>query len=122
MPRMEISGLGVEYELLGEPGAHAVALVPGGRFSMQVGGMHELAEALVAGGKRVLLLDRPNCGVSDISFDGESESQMQAQVLTALIRALDLGPTAIGGRSGSASGSAPWRAAWAAASGDTVSV
>jgi pimeloyl-ACP methyl ester carboxylesterase len=99
MARMEVSGVGLEYELLGEPGAHAVAIVPGGRFSLQAEGVRELGEALAAGGKRVLLLDRPNCGASDISLDGDSESEMQARALTGLIRALDLGPTAIGGGS-----------------------
>jgi pimeloyl-ACP methyl ester carboxylesterase len=97
--RIDISGIGIEYELLGPEGAHAVALVPGGRFSKDADGMHELAQALVAGGKRVLLLDRPNCGASDISFNGENEQALQGRVLTELIRALNLGPTAIGGGS-----------------------
>lgn len=99
MPRVEISGIGIEYELIGERGAHAVALTPGGRFSMNHEGIRELGEALVAGGKRVLLWDRPNAGASDICFDGENESLLQAKVLTQLIRELDLGPTAIGGGS-----------------------
>lgn len=99
MSRIEISGIGIEYELLGDPGAHAVAITPGGRFSMQSAGIRELGEALVAGGKRVLLWDRPNAGASDMHFAGENESQLQAEVLTQLIRKLDLGPTAIGGGS-----------------------
>jgi pimeloyl-ACP methyl ester carboxylesterase len=97
--RIDISGIGIEYELLGPPGAHAVAIVPGGRYSMQADGVRELGEALAAGGKRVLLFDRPNCGASDISFDGDNEQALQGRVLTQLIRALDLGPTAIGGGS-----------------------
>lgn len=99
MPNIAISGIGIEYELLGDAGAHAVALTPGGRFSREMDGLRELAEALVAGGKRVLLWDRPNAGASDMYFDGPNESQVQAEVLTKLIRALDLGPTAIGGGS-----------------------
>jgi pimeloyl-ACP methyl ester carboxylesterase len=99
VPRIEISGIGIEYELLGEPGAHAVALVPGGRFSMQSEGFRALGEALAAGGKRVLLWDRPNAGASDMYFQGENESKTQAEVLCKLIRTLDLGPTAIGGGS-----------------------
>lgn len=99
MPRIEINGIGIEYELIGDDGAHAVALTPGGRFSMQMGGMRELADALVDGGKRVLLWDRPNAGASDMCFEGANESQLQAEVLTRLIRELDLGPTAIGGGS-----------------------
>lgn len=99
MPHIEISGIGIEYELLGEPGAHAVALTPGGRFSLQSAGIRELGEELVAGGKRVLLWDRPNAGASDICFEDENESKLQARVLTQLIRELELGATAIGGGS-----------------------
>jgi pimeloyl-ACP methyl ester carboxylesterase len=99
MARIEIAGLGIEYELLGPEGAHAVALTPGGRFSKDAEGMRELAEKLASGGKRVLLWDRPNCGASDISFDGENEQALQGRALTQLIRALNLGPTAIGGGS-----------------------
>ena len=32
MSRIEISGIGIEYELLGKAGAPAIALTPGGRF------------------------------------------------------------------------------------------
>lgn len=99
MPHITISGIGIEYELLGDAGAHAVALTPGGRFSMQMEGMRGLADALVAGGKRVLLWDRPNAGASDLCFEGPNESQLQAEVLIGLIRELGLGPTAIGGGS-----------------------
>lgn len=99
MPRIEISGIGIEYELLGDAGAHAVAITPGGRFSMQSLGIRELADALVAGGKRVLLWDRPNAGASDMYFEGAHESQLQAEVLIQLIRELGLGPTAVGGGS-----------------------
>ena len=100
MPRIEISGIGIEYELLGKSGAHAVALNPGGRMSKDTPGIRELAEALVAGGKCALIWDRPNCGASDICFEGENESALQERTLTQLIRALNLGPTAIGGGSG----------------------
>ena len=102
MARIEIAGLGIEYELLGDPAAPPVAVTPGGRFSKDAAGIRELGEALAAEGKRVLLWDRPNCGASDLCFEGESESKLQAQVLCGLIEALDLGPTALaGGSSGS---------------------
>jgi pimeloyl-ACP methyl ester carboxylesterase len=99
MARIEISGIGIEYELLGKPGNHAVVLNPGGRYPKSIEGLPELAEKLVAGGKRVLLWDRPNCGQSDICFEGDNESAVQGRVLTQLIRALDLGPSAVGGGS-----------------------
>jgi 2-hydroxy-6-oxonona-2,4-dienedioate hydrolase len=100
MARIEIAGLGIEYELVGPPGAPAIALTPGGRFAKDSPGLPELAQALAAGGRRVLLWDRPNCGASDISFEGESESALQARTLTALIRALELGPTTLAAGSG----------------------
>lgn len=99
MPRIAISDIGIEYELLGKPGAPAIALTPGGRLSMGSPGVRELGVALAALGKRVLLWDRPNCGASGISFEGNSESELHAQVLTQLIHALDLGPTAVAGGS-----------------------
>src|SRR3546814_2006828 len=95
MARIAIDGINIEYELLGAAGAPAIALTPGGRFAKDSVGLPELAQALVAGGRRVLLWDRPNCGASDISFDGDSESALQARVLIKLIRTLDLGPTAL---------------------------
>jgi pimeloyl-ACP methyl ester carboxylesterase len=100
MARIEISGLGIEYELLGPKDAPAIALTPGGRFAKDSPGLPELARALAAGGRRVLLWDRPNCGASDVSFDAESESSLQARTLIELIRALELGPTALAAGSG----------------------
>ncbi|TAL01947.1 MAG: alpha/beta hydrolase [Rhodospirillaceae bacterium] len=112
MARISISGIGIEYELLGRPGAPAVAITPGGRFSKDSPGLRELGEALAAGGRRVLLWDRPSCGASDICFDAESESVLHGLTLTKLIRALDLGPTAL------AAGSAGSRVSLIAASRD----
>lgn len=102
MPRITIDGIGIAYELLGKEGDPAVALTPGGRFTMDTPGLRELAEELVKGGRRVLIYDRPNCGRSDVCLRGESESEMQAEALMGLIRALDLGPTVIAGGSGGA--------------------
>ncbi len=116
MARISINGVGVEYELLGEAGAPAVAITPGGRFAMDTPGVRELGEALAAGGKRVLLWDRPNTGASDISFEGDSESIAHARALTTLIRELDLGPTAL------AAGSAGSRVSLIAASRDPDAV
>ncbi len=100
MARIQISGIGIEYELLGPKDAPAIVLTPGGRFAKDSPGLPELAQALAAGGRRVLLWDRPNCGASDISFEGESESALQARTLIELIRALELGPTAVAAGSG----------------------
>ena len=100
MARIQLSGLGIEYELIGPKDAPAIALTPGGRFAKDSPGLPELAEALAAGGRRVLLWDRPNCGASDISFAGDNESDLQARTLIELIRALKLGPTALAAGSG----------------------
>lgn len=102
MARVVLDGVGIEYELLGSEGAQAVALTPGGRFSMQAAGLKELGGLLADQGFRVLLWDRPNCGKSDLHFEGPGESAMQAQFLVKLIRTLDLGPTALWGGSAGA--------------------
>ena len=100
MANIKISGLTIEYELLGPKAAPAIALTPGGRFAKDSPGLPELGQALAAGGHRVLLWDRPNCGASDISFEAASESDLQARTLIELIRALELGPTALAAGSG----------------------
>ncbi|KLI08257.1 hydrolase [Mycolicibacterium conceptionense] len=98
---MEINGGNVVYEILGDKGDF-IALTPGGRFSKDIPGLRPLAEALVEGGYRVLLWDRPNCGKSDVQFYGQSESHMRAETLYRLITALDVGPCFILGGSGGA--------------------
>jgi len=100
MARITIAGVEIDYELIGEPGAPAIALTPGGRFPKDISGLPQLAAALAAGGRRVLLWDRPNCGASDICFDADSESALQGRTLAALIRALELGPTTLAAGSG----------------------
>lgn len=110
MARISISGIDIEYELVGDAGTPAIALTPGGRFSKDSPGLPDLARALADGGRRVLLWDRPNCGASDLSFAGNSESELQGDTLAGLIRALDLGPTAL------AAGSAGSRVSLIAAS------
>ncbi len=99
--QIEINGGNVVYEILGETGDFIV-LTPGGRFSKDIPGLRPLADALVAGGHRVLLWDRPNCGASDVQFYGYSESHMRAETLMKLITALELGPCVIAGGSGGA--------------------
>jgi 2-hydroxy-6-oxonona-2,4-dienedioate hydrolase len=98
---VEINGGNVVYEILGETGDF-IALTPGGRYSKDVPGLRPLAEELVAGGYRVLLWDRPNCGKSDVQFYGQSESHMRAETLHALITGLGIGPCIIAGGSGGA--------------------
>jgi 2-hydroxy-6-oxonona-2,4-dienedioate hydrolase len=102
MPAVEINGGSVAYEVLGDPGAPGIVITPGGRFSMEVPGLRPLAEAVAAGGMRVLLWDRPNCGRSDVQFFGQSESHMRAETLKQLMDELDFGPCVMAGGSGGA--------------------
>lgn len=99
--KIEINGGHVVYEILGKEGDFIV-LTPGGRFSKDIPGLRPLAKKLVAGGYRVLLWDRPNCGRSDVQFYGQSESHMRAETLRELITALDIGPCILAGGSGGA--------------------
>jgi 2-hydroxy-6-oxonona-2,4-dienedioate hydrolase len=98
---VNVNGGNVVYEILGKTGDFIV-LTPGGRFSKDVPGLRPLAQALVKGGYRVLLWDRPNCGASDVQFYGQSESHMRAATLQGLINALGIGPCILAGGSGGA--------------------
>jgi pimeloyl-ACP methyl ester carboxylesterase len=101
MSIIKIGELAIAYEIVGN-GKRTAAITPGGRFSKDTPGVRALAEKLAEGGFRVLIWDRPNCGESDVSFDGESESLLSADTLSALLRALRLAPALlIGGSAGS---------------------
>ncbi|WP_197509234.1 alpha/beta fold hydrolase, partial [Mycobacterium sp. E3247] len=101
MPSMEINGGNVVYEILGDAG-DLIALTPGGRFSKEIEGLRPLADALAAGGYRVLLWDRPNCGASDVQFYGQSESHMRAETLHKLVTGLGFERCILAGGSGGA--------------------
>ncbi|WP_216893043.1 alpha/beta fold hydrolase [Nocardia alni] len=101
MPTVEIHGGDIVYEILGDAG-ELIVLTPGGRYSKDFRGVRPLGEALAAGGHRVLLWDRPNCGASDVQFFGQTESHMRAEVLAGLLRTLDTGPVILAGGSGGA--------------------
>ena len=59
MPRIEINGLSIAYELIGD-GDKAITITPGGRFSKDTPGVRELAQQLAGKGYKVLIWDRPN--------------------------------------------------------------
>lgn len=103
---IEINGGHVVYEILDKTG-DLIALTPGGRFNKDIPGLRPLAHALVKGGYRVLLWDRPNCGKSDVQFYGQSESHMRAATLHTLITDLGVGPCILAGGSGGARDSMP---------------
>lgn len=99
---IEINGGNVAYEFLGPESGELIVMTPAGRFGMDLPGFRPLAEAVVAGGFRVLLWDRPNCGLSDVQLCGRSESDMRADTLAGLMAALGLGPCMLAGGSGGA--------------------
>jgi pimeloyl-ACP methyl ester carboxylesterase len=102
MATAEVNGLSLAYETVGDPGGRAWVITPGGRFTKESAGVKELAEALAAAGNQVLIWDRPNCGESDVCFEGSSESAMQADALAALLEHLGMTPAVIAGGSGGA--------------------
>lgn len=99
MAHIAVSNVEIDYELLGQPGAPLIILTPGGRYPRDTPGLPQLAQKLVEGGQQVLLWDRPNCGASDISFGGASESALHADSLAGLIDALGLDRFALAGGS-----------------------
>lgn len=99
MPRIDINGISIAYELIGE-GDKAITITPGGRFPKDTPGVRDLARELAGHGYKVLIWDRPNCGESDISFAAECESFQNADTLAGLIRALGLGKALVYGASG----------------------
>jgi pimeloyl-ACP methyl ester carboxylesterase len=100
MPIAKVNGLRIGYETIGE--GRSWVITPGGRFPKDSPGVRELAVALAAHGNEVLIWDRPNCGESDVCFEGSSESAMQADALAALLDYLDMEPAIIAGGSGGA--------------------
>lgn len=102
MATATVNGLEIAFDVVGD-GARSWVITPGGRFTRHDPGIREMAEALVAAGdNRVLIWDRPNCGESEVCFEGSSESQMQADTLAELLRHLDMTPAVIVGGSGGA--------------------
>jgi pimeloyl-ACP methyl ester carboxylesterase len=98
---VEINGLSIAYETVGDPGTPWI-VTPGGRFSKDYRRVRELAAALAGHGNRVVIWDRPNTGVSDVCFSEVDESTMHADGFAGLVAHLDLAPAVIAGGSGGA--------------------
>jgi len=109
---IEVRGGVVVFEFVGPESGEVVVLTPGGRFSKDYGGVHELAYALADGGKRVLLWDRPNCGRSDVQLYGRTESHMRAETLGLLLQQLDVDRVVAAGGSGGARDSIIFTLMW----------
>ena len=101
MAKIDINGLGIGYEIIGSGDKPAI-ITPGGRFTKETPGVRDLAENLAKSGYKVVIWDRPNSGESDVCFEGESESILNADTLAGLLRKLDMAPAlVIGGSAGS---------------------
>jgi pimeloyl-ACP methyl ester carboxylesterase len=100
MAYLDIRGVTLRYEVLGESGPFA-ALIPGGRNGID--SIKPLAQRLARAGYRVLVHDRRNCGASDVAFDASaSEDQIAADDLHALLQHRGMLPGIIGGSSSGA--------------------
>jgi pimeloyl-ACP methyl ester carboxylesterase len=99
--RIDVNGIGIAYEIVG--GGNKTAIItPGGRFPKETPGVRALAENLADHGYKTVIWDRPNCGESDVCFDAENESILNADTLAGLLRNLDMAPAlVIGGSAGS---------------------
>jgi pimeloyl-ACP methyl ester carboxylesterase len=101
MATIEVNGLNIGYEVIGD-GSKTAIITPGGRFSKETPGVKDLAEELASRGYKTVIWDRPNCGESDVCFDAESESILNADTLAGLLKKLDMAPAlVIGGSAGS---------------------
>ena len=100
MATATVNGISLAYEVIGA--GRPWVITPGGRFSKDEPGVRELAAALAEQGNKVLVWDRPNCGESDVCFEGSSESAMQADALAGLLEHLGMAPAVIAGGSGGA--------------------
>lgn len=102
MAKIDVDGLEIDYELIGDDNAPPIVLTPGGRYPRDTAGVPELGRLLANGGFRVLLWDRPGCGASDIAFTAPSESVMNCEALVGLVRELGLKDIhLVGGSAGS---------------------
>ncbi len=98
MPRIEVNGVGHAYEIIGDGSRNAI-ITPGGRFTKDTPGVRELAKELAKNDFKVVIWDRINSGESDICFEGESESIVNADNLAGLLRKLDMAPAMVIGMS-----------------------
>ena len=95
-----VNGLSLAYETIGS--GRPWVITPGGGSPRNRPACASSPPRSADQGNRVLVWDRPNCGESDVCFEGPSESAMQADALAALLEHLDMVPAVIAGGSGGA--------------------
>jgi pimeloyl-ACP methyl ester carboxylesterase len=97
MPYKDIRNTRIHYEIVGSSGDW-VALTPGGRLGLDH--VRGIANQLAAGGYRVLIHDRRNCGDADVLLGGDQpEHEIWTDDLHELLKELNALPIIIGGRS-----------------------
>jgi pimeloyl-ACP methyl ester carboxylesterase len=97
MPLANVYGVNINYKVLGSDGPW-MALSPGGRRDMSA--IEPLAKRVADAGYRVLILDRRNCGASDVVIAGEnSEYEIWADDFHELLSQLGALPAFVGGSS-----------------------
>jgi pimeloyl-ACP methyl ester carboxylesterase len=97
MPLAKVCGVNLNYKVLGSHGSW-VALSPGGR--RDISAIEPLAKHVADGGFRVVILDRRNCGASDVVIAGDnSEYEIWADDFHELLSQLGALPAFIGGSS-----------------------
>jgi len=96
MPVAKVRGLELHYEILGDRGPF-IALQPGGRRGAV--SVKPLGEKIAEAGYRVIVYDRRNTGASTVRIEGDSENDVWADDLYALLGHLDALPAYIGGSS-----------------------
>jgi pimeloyl-ACP methyl ester carboxylesterase len=100
MPKANVDGVNIAYEIIGTSGP-VIAMMPGARRGSAE--MRSLAEKIVPGGFRVLLHDRRNTGGSDMLLDdSDTEEGTWADELHALLKQLGLLPAFVSGSSSGA--------------------
>ena len=100
MPVVEVRGLKINYEIIGDSGPW-FALMPGGRRRYQE--ILPLAKKIALEGFRVVLHDRRNTGASEISLTADqTEETVWADDLHELLTQLGALPAFIGGSSSGA--------------------
>jgi pimeloyl-ACP methyl ester carboxylesterase len=93
MPEVHVDGLKLVYEEIGS--GPAIVWLQGGRSGRDL--MRPIAAALSAS-HRCIIYDRRNCGESDVLIAGEqSEQEIWADELAALIEQLGISPAYLGG-------------------------
>ena len=97
MPYARVRSIDIKYEIIGDAGPWAV-LSTGGRNPY--GEFVPIAHKIAAGGFRVLLHDRRNCGGSEVALDdSQGEDPHRVDDLHALVSHLGIGPAFFGGSS-----------------------